>query len=142
MSFRSTGTGFQAYDRKAYDRNIRKAKLIMRLLNSKAWWAATAVIAAVASVGFNTLTADAAMAFPANQVGEVHSCTTNGRAEVTTSDGGYDWDFVGPGSPAQLFQYGVVHSFTTGGNANVRTWDGGLIWQFDPNSGPLFCQLP
>jgi hypothetical protein len=127
----------------ARDRNIRKAKLIMRLLNPKAWWAATAVIATVASVGFSTLTAGAATAVPTNQTGEVHSCITNGRANVTSSDGGQTWKFVGPGSAAQpYYQYGVVHSDTTGGNANVRTWNGGLLWQFWNNGGPLLCQLP
>lgn len=104
--------------------------------------AAAVIIATAASVGFNALTADAATAFPADQSGEVHSCTTGGFANVTTANGGYIWNFVGPGRAGTAWQLGVVHSFTTGGNANVRTYDGGFHWDFDDTSGPLFCSAP
>lgn len=105
--------------------------------------AAFVVIATVASVGFNTLTADAATAaYPVDQSGTVHSCTTNGKANVTSKDGGQTWDFVGTGAGLPNGQSGVVHSFTTNGNANVFTNDGGLVWYYYPNSGPLFCSVP
>jgi hypothetical protein len=106
--------------------------------------AAAVVIATVASVGFSTQTADAATAAnPTDQVGLVHSCTTNGEAGVSSFDGGQTWFFDGSGGPGSpQVQIGVVHSSTTGGNANVATNDGGLVWIFDDNGGPLFCSAP
>jgi hypothetical protein len=105
--------------------------------------AAAVVIATVASVGFNTLAADAATASnPSYQYGTVHSCTTNQYGSVETYDGGYIWDFDGSGGPGTHHQLGVVHSWTTGGNANVVTEDGGEYWTYLPNSGPLACSAP
>jgi anaerobic selenocysteine-containing dehydrogenase len=105
--------------------------------------AAAVVIATVASVGFNTLAADAAT--PSNQMdqyGTVHSCTTNQYGSVYTEDGGYVWMFDGSGGPGTHHQIGVVHSQETNGNANVVTNDGGEYWDYLPNSGPLACSAP
>lgn len=108
--------------------------------------AAAVVIATVASVGFNTLAANAATprnpSYPSYQYGTVHSCTTNQYGSVQTYDGGYIWQFDGSGGPGTHHQIGVVHSWTTGRNANVVTNDGGEYWDYLPNSGPLYCSAP
>jgi hypothetical protein len=101
--------------------------------------AASAILVAAltgAGVGANA----AISGNPQYQTGAVHSCTTNGQAAVTTTDGGYTWYYNGNSGSPQM-QYGVVHSFTTNGNADVLTFNGGVSWEFD-NNGRLFCSPP
>jgi hypothetical protein len=102
--------------------------------------AAAVVIATTASVGFSTLTADAATAsYPANQFGYVYSCTTFRDGLVATSDGGYIWDFVGSGGAGTEDQNGIVYSYTTERSAEVDTDDGGLTWIYNPYISPPTC---
>jgi hypothetical protein len=112
----------------------------MNRRKSKSLGALTAPLAAVGLVVVFTLPASAAPS-QQNQIGRVHSCTTNGEAIVTSSNGGFTWVFDGVGMGSPLDQIGVVHSDTTGGNANVNTTSGGLYWYYSPG-GPLYCSPP
>jgi hypothetical protein len=113
----------------------------MITIKRKKWYAA-AVSAAILTATPLLITSTA-QAVPADQTGEVHSCTTNGDAGVRSTTGGQIWLYTGSGggNPNYPVQTGVVHSYTTGGNANVHSGDGGLSWFFYP-SGALFCSPP
>jgi hypothetical protein len=81
-------------------------------------------------------------AYPSNQSGVVHSCATNLKGQVHTTNGGQTWQFVGGGGPGTTHQDGVVYSYTTGGHANVTTSNGGKDWQYDANRSLPFCTIP
>jgi hypothetical protein len=106
---------------------------------------AVAVCIAAMSIGLaaagQASTAHAATAaYPQIQYGTVYSCATHQNGSVKTSDGGYVWDYDGPGGAGTpLVQVGAVYSSTTGRYANVRTRDGGLHWAYAPNA---LCSAP
>lgn len=95
---------------------------------------ACAAIAAAAFLGTAPAHANTASPdYPAIQYGTVHSYTTGGNADVSTTDGGLNWCFNGNcrGSTTPLNQTGQVHSYTTGLYAAVYTHDGGYDWVYN-----------
>ena len=104
--------------------------------------AAAVITGALLAGGSGAVALAATAGVPQYQTGEVHSCTTNGRAPVDTYNGGITWVYEGQGGPGTPYlQDGVVHSFYTGGNADVGTNDGGLTWEFEKEPF-LFCSPP
>jgi peptidoglycan hydrolase-like protein with peptidoglycan-binding domain len=65
-----------------------------------------------------------------NQTGTVTSLTTGGHADVTSSDGGWSWQFGGNTPGGFRWQTGSVHSDTTNSVAYVVSDDGGLSWHY------------
>lgn len=65
-----------------------------------------------------------------NQTGTVTSLTTGGHAAVTSSDGGWSWQFGGSTPGGFRWQTGTVHSDTTNSDAYVVSDDGGLNWHY------------
>lgn len=82
--------------------------------------------------GGTTGTGTGTVTSPQNQTGTVYSATTGDSGKVSTTNGGYTWNYVGVKShqPEPQKQSGTVHSQTTGLTGKVSTTNGGQTWNY------------